>query len=74
VQVTRNRYAQSWLLGSLPDWVELHLISHSNVKVRNSAAFLLVSLVPSPHFRQTFRSPRSPPGQGPAGQKVRDKI
>ena len=33
VQVTRNRYAQTWLLGSLQDWVELHLIAHSNVKV-----------------------------------------
>ena len=101
LQVTRNRYAQTWLLGSLQDWVELHLIAHSNVKVnntsvavmvnilaksflifevvllflpchhnnppnfqvRNSAAFLLVSLVPSPHFRQTFRTPRNPPSQ-----------
>ena len=33
LQVTRNRYAQTWLLGSLQDWVELHLIAHSNVKV-----------------------------------------
>ena len=33
IQVTRNRYAQTWLLGSLQDWVELHLIAHSNVKV-----------------------------------------
>ena len=63
IQVTRNRYAQTWLLGSLQDWVEHHLIAHTNVKVRNSAAFLLVSLVPSPHFRQTFRTPRNPPSQ-----------
>ena len=34
-----------------------------NFQVRNSAAFLLVSLVPSPHFRQTFRTPRNPPSQ-----------
>ena len=34
-----------------------------NHQVRNSAAFLLVSLVPSPHFRQTFRTPRNPPTQ-----------
>ena len=57
------RYAQTWLLGSLTDWVEIYLISHNNVKVRNSAAFLLVSLVPTPHFRQTFRTPRNPPSQ-----------
>ena len=69
-QVTRNRYAQTWLLGSLQDWVELHLIAHSNVKVRNSAAFLLVSLVPSPHFRQTFRTPRNPPTQVSLGTLV----
>ena len=35
----------------------------TNCQVRNSAAFLLVSLVPSPHFRQTFRTPRNPPTQ-----------
>merc|ERR1711892_1250343 len=63
IQVTRNRYAQTWLLGSLGDWVEIYLIAHNNVKVRNSAAFLLVSLVPTPHFRQTFRTPRNPPSQ-----------
>merc|ERR1719394_2364454 len=63
IQVTRNRYAQSWLLGSLQEWVEMYLIAHNNIKVRNSAAFLLVSLVPSPHFRQTFRTPRNPPSQ-----------
>ena len=63
IQVTRNRYAQSWLLGSLAEWVEMYLIAHNNIKVRNSAAFLLVSLVPTPHFRQTFRTPRNPPSQ-----------
>ena len=63
IQVTRNRYAQSWLLGTLSDWVEQYLIAHNNIKVRNSAAFLLVSLVPTPHFRQTFRTPRNPPSQ-----------
>ena len=35
----------------------------TDCQVRNSAAFLLVSLVPSPHFRQTFRTPRNPPTQ-----------
>merc|ERR1719394_421142 len=63
IQVTRNRYAQSWLLGSLQEWVEMYLIAHNNIKVRNSAAFLLVSLVPTPHFRQTFTTPRNPPSQ-----------
>ena len=34
IQVTRNRFAQAWLLGSLSDWVEQYLIAHSNTKVR----------------------------------------
>ena len=32
-QVTRNRFAQAWLLGSLSDWVEQYLIAHSSTKV-----------------------------------------
>jgi len=63
IQVTRNKHAQTWLLNSLGDWVLQYLIAHSNGKVRTSAAFLLVSLVPSLHFRQTFRTPRSTPLQ-----------
>ena len=42
-------------------WIEQYLISHQNQKVRNSAAFLVVSLVPSAHFRQAFRSARGVP-------------
>jgi len=63
IQVTRNRFAQTWLLNSMSDWVEQYLIGHANAKVRNSAAFLLVSLVPTMHFRQTFRTSRTPPSQ-----------
>ena len=63
IQVTRNKAASTWLLNSLEDWVQLYLINHSNGKVRNSAAFLLVSLVPSLHLRQTFRTPRGTPLQ-----------
>ena len=37
-----------WCAG---DWVEQYLIAHCNGKVRNSASFLLVSLVPNTHFR-----------------------
>ena len=43
--------------------VVFFIIVIMNHQVRNSAAFLLVSLVPSPHFRQTFRTPRNPPTQ-----------
>lgn len=40
-------------------WVESYLIAHPNQKVRNSAAILVVSLVPSSTFRQSFRPSRS---------------
>ena len=43
--------------------VVIIIIIIMDCQVRNSAAFLLVSLVPSPHFRQTFRTPRNPPTQ-----------
>ncbi|XP_048258866.1 ubiquitin carboxyl-terminal hydrolase 34-like isoform X4 [Haliotis rufescens] len=58
-QVTRNKLAQAWTLNQMDNWVEPYLIAHNNVRVRNAAAFLLVSLVPSTHFRQSFRSARS---------------
>ncbi|CAB4065741.1 USP34 [Lepeophtheirus salmonis] len=59
IQVTRNRYVQTWLVSTLENWVEQYLIAHPNQKVRNSASFLVVSLVPSNHFRQAFRTARS---------------
>ncbi len=37
------------------------MLAHPDQKVRNSAAFLVVSLVPSQHFRTTFRSARALP-------------
>lgn len=58
IQVSRNRYVQTWLLSTLENWVEPYLLAHPNQKVRNSAACLVVSLVPSNHFRQAFRSSR----------------
>ena len=50
LQVTRNRYAQTWLLGSLQDWVELHLIAHSNVKVNNTSAAVMVNILAKSFF------------------------
>ncbi|XP_059086581.1 ubiquitin carboxyl-terminal hydrolase puf-like [Tigriopus californicus] len=61
LQVARNRYVQTWLLSTMDTWVEPYLMAHPNQKVRNAAAFLVVSLVPSPHFRQAFRSARTMP-------------
>ena len=61
IQANRNRYVQNWLVSTMENWVELYLIAHQNQKVRNSAAFLVVSLVPSAHFRQAFRSARGVP-------------
>ncbi|XP_077867964.1 ubiquitin carboxyl-terminal hydrolase 34-like [Saccoglossus kowalevskii] len=58
-QTPRNRIAHSYVLQNIESWVEPFLISHNNPRVRNSAAFLLVSLVPDNHFRQAFRSARS---------------
>ncbi|ELU04220.1 hypothetical protein CAPTEDRAFT_219867 [Capitella teleta] len=53
-QVTRNKVAHTWTLQNLEVWVETFLLAHSNIRVRNAAAYLLVALVPSNHFRQIF--------------------
>ncbi|XP_078001097.1 ubiquitin carboxyl-terminal hydrolase 34-like isoform X2 [Glandiceps talaboti] len=58
-QTPRNRIAHTYVLQHLETWVEHFLIAFNNPRVRNSAAFLLVSLVPDNHFRQAFRSARS---------------
>ncbi|XP_070576482.1 ubiquitin carboxyl-terminal hydrolase 34-like isoform X2 [Ptychodera flava] len=58
-QTPRNRIAHTYVLQNIETWVEHFLIAHNNPRVRNSAAFLLVSLVPDNHFRQAFRSARS---------------
>ncbi|CAH1127870.1 unnamed protein product [Ceutorhynchus assimilis] len=56
LQVTRNRLVHSWVLTSMDSWLEHFLIAHSNQRVRNTAGYLLVSLVPSTPFRQGFRA------------------
>ncbi|KAF7284487.1 hypothetical protein GWI33_022078 [Rhynchophorus ferrugineus] len=56
LQVTRNRLVHSWVLSSMDSWLEHFLIAHSNQRVRNTAGYLLVSLVPSTPFRQSFRA------------------
>ncbi|KAJ8971929.1 hypothetical protein NQ314_000472, partial [Rhamnusium bicolor] len=56
LQVTRNRLVHSWVLSSMDSWLEHFLIGHSNQRVRNTAGYLLVSLVPSSPFRQGFRA------------------
>ena len=61
IQVARNRYVQTWLLSTMETWVEPYLLAHNVPKVRNAAAFLIISLVPSAHFRQAFRSTRVMP-------------
>ncbi len=61
IQVARNKYVQTWLLSTMEAWVEPYLLAHPDQKVRNSAAFLTVSLVPSQHFRSTFRAARALP-------------
>ncbi|KAL3873492.1 hypothetical protein ACJMK2_036602 [Sinanodonta woodiana] len=58
-QVTRNKLANAWVLNQMDNWVEPYLMKHNNVRVRNASSFLLVSLVPSNHFRQSFRTARS---------------
>ena len=55
----RNKLAHTWTLRHMEAWVEPFLLSHSNPRVRNAAAYLLVALVPSNPFRQLFRSARS---------------
>ena len=61
IQVTRNRYVQNWLVSTIENWAEQYLMAHPNQKVRSTAACLIVSLVPSPHFRQAFRAARAVP-------------
>ncbi|CAH0550563.1 unnamed protein product [Brassicogethes aeneus] len=56
LQVTRNRLVHQWVLSSLDSWLEHFLIAHNNQRVRNTAGYLLVSLVPSSPFRQGFRA------------------
>ncbi|XP_035782430.1 ubiquitin carboxyl-terminal hydrolase puf-like isoform X2 [Anopheles albimanus] len=56
VQAPRNKIAHTWILQSAESWVETFLLAHSNARVRNAAAFLLVSLVPSQNFRNSFRT------------------
>ncbi|KAL1414805.1 hypothetical protein MTO96_007264 [Rhipicephalus appendiculatus] len=50
MQVPRNKLAHSWVLQSMDVWVEKFLIAHALQRVRNVAALLLVSLVPSSQF------------------------
>ena len=52
---------KNWLVTTIENWAEQFLMAHPNHKVRSSAAYLIVSLVPSPHFRQAFRSARAVP-------------
>ncbi|KAJ8674345.1 hypothetical protein QAD02_005607 [Eretmocerus hayati] len=54
--VTRSKLAHAWVLQGLDNWLQHFLIEHSNQRVRSAAAFLLISLVPSVHFRQGYRS------------------
>ncbi|XP_063231242.1 ubiquitin carboxyl-terminal hydrolase 34 isoform X2 [Bacillus rossius redtenbacheri] len=58
VQAPRNKLAHSWVLQGMESWVEHFLLGHNNQRVRSAAAYLLVSLVPSPHFRQGYRAAR----------------
>ncbi|XP_061685121.1 ubiquitin carboxyl-terminal hydrolase 34 isoform X2 [Syngnathoides biaculeatus] len=59
VQTPRNKLAHSWVLQNMENWVERFLLAHNYPRVRTSAAYLLVSLIPSNSFRQMFRSTRS---------------
>ncbi|XP_051939696.1 ubiquitin carboxyl-terminal hydrolase 34 isoform X4 [Hippocampus zosterae] len=58
-QTPRNKLAHSWVLQNMENWVERFLLAHNYPRVRTSAAYLLVSLIPSSSFRQMFRSTRS---------------
>ncbi|XP_053405325.1 ubiquitin carboxyl-terminal hydrolase 34-like isoform X2 [Mercenaria mercenaria] len=58
-QVTRNKLANHYMLNQMDSWVEHYLIKNNNARVRNSAGALVVSLVPSTHFRQMYRTSRS---------------
>jgi hypothetical protein len=63
----QNRYAQTWLIGPLGDWVEIYHCS-------NSAAFLLVLLLLTPHFRQTLCTLRNLPSQVRDTVKANDSL
>ncbi|XP_058056030.1 ubiquitin carboxyl-terminal hydrolase puf [Anopheles bellator] len=56
VQAPRNKIAHTWILQSAESWVETFLLAHGNARVRNAAAHLLVSLVPSQSFRNNYRA------------------
>ncbi|KAK4884213.1 hypothetical protein RN001_000484 [Aquatica leii] len=56
LQVTRSRLVHQWVLSCMDSWLEHFLMAHANQRVRNAAAYLLVSLVPSTQFRQGFRA------------------
>lgn len=56
VQAPRNKIAHAWILQSTDSWVEQFLLAHNNSRVRNAAAYLLVSLVPSQSFRANYRA------------------
>ncbi|XP_067617273.1 ubiquitin carboxyl-terminal hydrolase puf [Eurosta solidaginis] len=55
-QAPKNKIAHAWILQSADNWVEQYLLAHNNSRVRNAAAYLLVSLVPSQPFRANFRT------------------
>uniref|UniRef100_A0A1A9ZZN0 ubiquitinyl hydrolase 1 n=1 Tax=Glossina pallidipes TaxID=7398 RepID=A0A1A9ZZN0_GLOPL len=55
-QAPKNKIAHAWILQSADNWVEQYLLAHNNARVRNAAAYLLVSLVPSQSFRANFRT------------------
>ncbi|XP_071963584.1 ubiquitin carboxyl-terminal hydrolase 34-like isoform X2 [Antedon mediterranea] len=57
--VPRNKIAHHWTLQGIESWIEHFLLEHHNARVRSSAAYLLVSLVPDIQFRQGYRSSRS---------------
>ncbi|KAL8583540.1 hypothetical protein ACOMHN_054856 [Nucella lapillus] len=54
--VTRNKMTHTWVLEQMELWVEHYLIAHNNVRVRNAAVYLLISLVPCSQFRSSFRT------------------
>uniref|UniRef100_A0A182P423 ubiquitinyl hydrolase 1 n=1 Tax=Anopheles epiroticus TaxID=199890 RepID=A0A182P423_9DIPT len=56
VQAPRNKIVHNWILQSADSWVERFLLAHGNARVRNAAAYLLVSLVPSQSFRNNYRA------------------
>lgn len=65
LQVARSKLVHQWVLQSVDTWLEPFLLAHNNQRVRTAAAFLLVSLVPSSHFRQGFRASHRLPNKEP---------